>query len=412
MFNTEKAMNHHMNRLLFAFLLLAVSHAWGATKTSTMTFTSDNYTGNPVTADDGAAWSIDKNCNGPYFDNERGIYFDSSISNTYVDFVTTSFAGKKIKKITLQAAGYPLNNSYPTSFFIQLDENVDGQYVRQLTTNLEKYEYTVDNVIESKITIELYCFRRTSGLFMKSITVEYEGDEEETIDVNFKEAFGGWSSLYYKEKSLKVPDDVTAYTYTVTGDVGQTSFTYGPGDIIPMNTAVVLKLNDGYDTFDNGIHTSIFTVSDQSGERDPDNQLLGFDEASTTIGPNGETEGYEFFRLTLNARSEAGTTGFYWGASQGAPFSVGAHKAYLALPITANTPPPSSLSLKIAPFIVGDANIDGQVNVTDVMLVVNHLLGTAPSALKIKRSDFNQDGSINVSDVMGIVAHILGNTTN
>ena len=73
---------------------------------------------------------------------------------------------------------------------------------------------------------------------------------------------------------------------------------------------------------------------------------------------------------------------------------------------------PASLPLKIIPFIFGDANNDGYVNVTDVMLVVNYLLGNTTNTIRTKKIDVNQDNNVNVSDVMGIVNYILGNTPN
>ena len=404
-------MNSYMRILFISIFAIVYSYVWGATKTSTLTFTSENYTDNPVRANDGVKWSIETNCSGPNYEEERGVYYMSqSNSFTYVNFKTNSIHGR-IKKITMKAAGYDNSNQNMAHimFYVNSLEIMQGTH---LSTQLQEYSKIVDMELESEIYIQLYCPKKTIGLYMKSIEIEYETDEVETIDVNFKETFGGWTSLYYQEKSLIVPQEVTAYTYTVSGEEGQTSITYEPEDVIPKNTAVILKLNSGFDTFVDGIRTVTFEVTDQQGENDPDNRLLGFDTSQSTIGPNGETEGYDFFRFTLNARQDAGSIGFYWGASNGGAFTVGANKAYLALPKNIEASHPASLPLKIIPFIFGDANNDGYVNVTDVMLVVNYLLGNTTNTIRTKKIDVNQDNNVNVSDVMGIVNYILGNTPN
>lgn len=57
--------------------------------------------------------------------------------------------------------------------------------------------------------------------------------------------------------------------------------------------------------------------------------------------------------------------------------------------------------------IIGDANGDGQVNVADVTVVVNKVLGINVPIFIPANSDVNFDGDINVSDVMLIVTMIL-----
>ena len=55
----------------------------------------------------------------------------------------------------------------------------------------------------------------------------------------------------------------------------------------------------------------------------------------------------------------------------------------------------------------GDVNHDGKVNVSDVMAVVNHILGSTPSVFFEEEADMNNDTKINVTDVMNIVNIIL-----
>ena len=60
--------------------------------------------------------------------------------------------------------------------------------------------------------------------------------------------------------------------------------------------------------------------------------------------------------------------------------------------------------------ISGDGNLDGVVNVLDVVLIVNFVLGDlTPTTQQQDASDINNDGEINVLDIVGIVNIILGN---
>ena len=58
-------------------------------------------------------------------------------------------------------------------------------------------------------------------------------------------------------------------------------------------------------------------------------------------------------------------------------------------------------------FLLGDANCDGSVDISDVVLAVNHILGSG--AVKNEtNTDTNKDQSIDISDIVGIVNIILG----
>ena len=125
----------------------------------------------------------------------------------------------------------------------------------------------------------------------------------------------GYSTLYYGDRNLVVPDDVEAYTYKVTNKL-EVSKTYEAGDVIPAGTAVVLKAANGSYTFE---------ATTETGEGDEDNALKGSDEAATTTG------GTYYYALSLNSSDDLSSVGFYWMTTGGAAFTCGAHKAYLAL---------------------------------------------------------------------------------
>lgn len=66
-----------------------------------------------------------------------------------------------------------------------------------------------------------------------------------------------------------------------------------------------------------------------------------------------------------------------------------------------------SFDLVVDNFPEGDVDHDYKVNVVDVMLVINHVLGTTGSTFHEESADLNHDGRIDVTDVMAIVVAIL-----
>lgn len=127
----------------------------------------------------------------------------------------------------------------------------------------------------------------------------------------------GYATLYYSDRALVVPENVAAYTYKVTNGKLDESYLYNAGETIPAATGVVLKAAPGEYTF---------AASQNAGDVDADNLLKGSDEAAQTTG------GAVYYKLSLNKAGDANSVGFYYGAADGAAFTNGAHKAYLALP--------------------------------------------------------------------------------
>ncbi len=59
--------------------------------------------------------------------------------------------------------------------------------------------------------------------------------------------------------------------------------------------------------------------------------------------------------------------------------------------------------------LLGDANGDGKVNVADVMVTVNKVMGRDSAVFIWQLADVNRDAQFSVADVMGIVGIVLGN---
>lgn len=62
---------------------------------------------------------------------------------------------------------------------------------------------------------------------------------------------------------------------------------------------------------------------------------------------------------------------------------------------------------------VGDVNFDNQINIVDIVIMVNFILGiTAPTNEEFIAADLNEDGELNVIDVVANISNILGARNN
>ena len=62
------------------------------------------------------------------------------------------------------------------------------------------------------------------------------------------------------------------------------------------------------------------------------------------------------------------------------------------------------------PDLYGDVNFDGSVNINDIVIMVNFVLGGNPTEEQFITGDMNQDGIINIVDIILIVNEVLGTT--
>lgn len=134
---------------------------------------------------------------------------------------------------------------------------------------------------------------------------------------SFKITEAGYGT-YYSSKAYTMPEGVKGYT--ITGNEGTSlvmNEAYAAGDVVPAKTALVVE----------GAANKYYTLVAESTKLTPDNNKLhGSDEAETTYvdGTN-----VKYYKLSYN--NEGNNLGFYWGSENGAAFTNGAHKAYLAL---------------------------------------------------------------------------------
>lgn len=119
---------------------------------------------------------------------------------------------------------------------------------------------------------------------------------------------------YYLSLPFTMPAGVIGKTFSsITGSRLTEGTTYKAGNVVPAGTALLVEGSEG--TYD--------PVVAESDDDAPANLLKGSDLNETTTG------GAKYYKLANDTGLHG--LGFYWGAANGAAFTNGAHKAYLAL---------------------------------------------------------------------------------
>lgn len=135
----------------------------------------------------------------------------------------------------------------------------------------------------------------------------------------------GYSTFYYSTNDAKLPEGLTAYTYSIKqdGDVMKlvSSHQFNAGDTIPANCAVVVKGKPG--------DYSIDLLEPTSTEK-YENVLKGTNYEKVIENDANK----RYYMLSLDNKGE--NVGFYWGAADGRAFTNKAHGAYLAIEKSAN----------------------------------------------------------------------------
>jgi len=67
------------------------------------------------------------------------------------------------------------------------------------------------------------------------------------------------------------------------------------------------------------------------------------------------------------------------------------------------------LKVEAPDFILGDANGDGKVSITDAVAIVDYILSDGQTPLVQAAADMNGDGKISISDAVDVVDYILAN---
>ena len=152
------------------------------------------------------------------------------------------------------------------------------------------------------------------------------------------------------------------------------------------------------------------------------NEIVNGVDGFRVTGPNGNSifmpaSGYKRYNdyLFSSDNSQNNRCGFYWTSE---PYGYNASSYANSLVLGSDGIRKISNSyryygLAIRPVenrstVLGDLNHDGYVNITDVVLLVNYILGTDEGVVIESEADINGDTSVNITDVVALTNIILG----
>ena len=141
----------------------------------------------------------------------------------------------------------------------------------------------------------------------------------------------------YSDKALTVPEGMKAAVVVSNGNGISSDYRYEAGSVIPAHTGVLIKGGKG---------NSFIFAEGETTEACPADNLLHGTLADAMTEVDGDNK---YYKLAYDNATHT-QLGFYWGATDGAPFVNKAGKAYLAVPVA------TSLSQSMQGFSLSDLN--------------------------------------------------------
>ena len=244
-------------------------------------------------------------------DKDLGLQLGKSKNEINLNFSTDQIKGT-ITSIKVEAAVSSTRN--PGNIIV----TVGGKNYGSAEINSKPataYEFTGN--LSGKIDINFNNgTAKKSAVYVKSITITYSAAKTGTFTLTTAR-YG----TYYTEDAFVMPEGVTGYT--ITSEDGKTlkfKEAYAAGAVVPAKTALLLKATEKL-TADK-VYT--YTIVNSTEVAPTDNLLHGSVAEATTSVEGAKA----YYKL---ANDEVDHLGFYYGAENGAAFTNGAHKAYLAV---------------------------------------------------------------------------------
>ena len=144
------------------------------------------------------------------------------------------------------------------------------------------------------------------------------------------------------------------------------------------------------------------------------------DDSQTLNVSKLEGNTYRFVCFSMSNEVITGTSGAILNASLtiGASVNTGSYEATITN-IVVTKADGTQMKLKDSKFnivvtnvIKGDANGDGEVNVSDIVEIVNYIMGKPSANFVQAAADLNGDGEVNVTDIVKVVSIIMSTNSN
>lgn len=259
--------------------------------------------------------------------NKCGIGVDINIEQERIDIPTDAeiIITKHTNNTWLlrNKTGY-LGYKNDTDFEISSSSNTAKafQWVIDATTpdNVTiKSNNAVNRYIKSKITDKK--FRVYSQLNGTSNISLYRKMGALKITSGGRDADGRYYATYFTDVAIAVPEDITFTTVGINKDGQMTLTDFSANSVIPASTGLVVSAAEP------GVYE--YAASGKKSTNPTGNHLKGDVKDITADDMTAANPECTFFRL---AKPAGESLGFWWGAPDGNGFSLGACKAYLAVP--------------------------------------------------------------------------------
>ena len=219
--------------------------------------------------------------------------------------------------------------------------------------NVQSGDKVADLVEDGKFYLVAGIFTSYGNSKTPELMLMHVEEKDEEVNVEYTFNSYGIGTLYYSDLRFgELPKGVTAsYINGIENkELAEVTLGSNNGSFIPCGCPVILRGTPGSTVTLKGKKKSV------DGETFDDNMLRGTDEEESC-----ELADADYLYYQLSAKD--GEIGFYWGAEEGAPFTNGAHKAFLALT-------PDQAAQAPAFFFNGTATSITSVT-TNVMIVLN-----------------------------------------
>ena len=219
---------------------------------------------------------------------------------------------------------------------------------------------------------------------------EFTPSEIENKEVNVILSSAGYATFYNAYNNFKIPVGLSAQVVTFDS-YGNLSYNTIANGIIPKGVPVILKSNNKR----GGTYT--LTSTTESATYSGENLLHGSSSQTMTSNVNGvSTSGnssYVYYKLAYGKSGSvnANKFGWYWGANNGAAFSIEGGKAWLALPIT------NAQSKRAVLFIDDDMSINDATSIDDIEQSCNNEANGIQYNMAGQRVDNSYNGIIIVN---------------
>ncbi len=120
------------------------------------------------------------------------------------------------------------------------------------------------------------------------------------------------------------------------------------------------------------------------------------------------SDGTQVFQLRIRSNEASGETillRVYEKASS-TEFHTNVNIAFVSQAVEGTPSEPLSLSVGIV--LKGDVNGDGDVDIADAVVIVNHVVGKVTPSFFEAAADVNNDGDIDIADAVRIVNFVVG----